>query len=111
MSLPSELRFNSHFGWDVMPGSELESVMKSEELVMTGPAGKFIVFDGSQLLHRGGLIEAGERIVLQVVFLSKSISSKTLTKRHSPRIDSPRQVVAWNFRVGVVVVYAVFFFV
>ena len=68
MSLPSELRFNSHFGWDVMPGSELESVMKSEELVMTGPAGKFIVFDGSQLLHRGGLIEAGERIALQVVF-------------------------------------------
>ena len=51
-----------------MPGSELESVMRSEELVMTGPAGKFIVFDGSQLLHRGGLIEAGERIVLQVVF-------------------------------------------
>jgi hypothetical protein len=68
MSLPRELRFNSHFGWDVMPGGELESRMKAEEIVMTGPAGKFIVFDGSQLLHRGGLIEAGERVVLQVVF-------------------------------------------
>jgi hypothetical protein len=72
MSLPGELRFNSHFGWDVLPGSELESRMKSEELVMTGSAGKFIVFDGSQLLHRGGLIEAGERIALQVVFYSGS---------------------------------------
>jgi hypothetical protein len=72
MSLPRELRFNSHFGWDVIPGSELESRMKSEELVMTGSAGKFIVFDGSQLLHRGGLIESGERIALQVVFYSGS---------------------------------------
>jgi hypothetical protein len=72
MSLPGELRFNSHFGWDVIPGSELESRMKAEELVMTGSAGKFIVFDGSQLLHRGGLIEAGERIALQVVFYSGS---------------------------------------
>ena len=68
MMLPRGLRFNSHFGWDVVPGSELESKMKSKELVMTGPPGKFIVFDGSQLLHRGGLIEAGERIALQVVF-------------------------------------------
>jgi hypothetical protein len=68
MMLPRELRFNSHFGWDVVPGSELEAKMKSKELVMTGPPGKFIVFDGSQLLHRGGLIEAGERIALQVVF-------------------------------------------
>jgi len=35
---------------------------------MTGPAGTFIVFDGARLLHRGGLIELGERIALQVVF-------------------------------------------
>jgi hypothetical protein len=57
---------------------------------MTGPPGKFIVFDGSQLLHRGGLIEAGERIALQVVFypgnkwvdrLSSALKSLLGTKR------------------------------
>lgn len=84
MSLPKELRFNSHFGWDVMPGGELESRMMAEELVMTGPAGKFIVFDGSQLLHRGGLIEAGERVVLQVVFYpgSKWVNRLTAGVKH-----------------------------
>jgi hypothetical protein len=90
MMLPSELRFNSHFGWDVIPGSELESKMKSKEVVMTGAPGKFIVFDGSQLLHRGGLIESGERIALQVIFypgskwihrISSAVASLLTTKR------------------------------
>lgn len=68
MMLPEEMRFNSHLGWDVMPGSKLENTLVEREVEMLGPAGTFIVFDGSNLLHRGGLIEEGERIVLQVVF-------------------------------------------
>lgn len=68
MRLPSEMRFNSHFGWDIMPDSEAEIFMKTREKKMTGPAGTFIVFDGSRLLHRGGLVSQGERVALQVVF-------------------------------------------
>lgn len=68
MMLPEELRFNSHFGWDIFPGSEAESLMKAVEKKMTGPAGTYLVFDGSKLLHRGGLVNQGERIALQVVF-------------------------------------------
>ncbi len=71
MKLPEALRFNSHFGWDILAGSELESQIAESEEVLLGPAGTFVVFDGSRLLHRGGLIEAGERIVLQVVFWPK----------------------------------------
>ncbi|ASY22047.1 hypothetical protein A1sIIB76_00185 [Candidatus Planktophila versatilis] len=71
MKLPETLRFNSHFGWDILAGSEFESQIAEREEVLLGPAGTFVVFDGSRLLHRGGLIEAGERIVLQVVFWPK----------------------------------------
>ena len=72
MRLPSELRFNSHLGWDILPGTSLENLMVTSEEVLTGCAGTFVVFDGSMLLHRGGLIEKGERIVLQVVFSQKA---------------------------------------
>jgi hypothetical protein len=68
MMLPESLRFNSHFGWDILADSELEGVISDREEVMLGGPGKFVVFDGSRLLHRGGLIEEGERLVLQVVF-------------------------------------------
>lgn len=68
MRLPEHLRFNSHMGWDVLPGSELENKLSNSEVKMTGPAGTFIIFDGARLLHRGGLMDMGERIALQVVF-------------------------------------------
>jgi hypothetical protein len=68
MRLPRALRFNSHFGWDVMPGSALEGKIVAEERRMVGAAGTFIVFDGARLLHRGGLISEGRRVALQVVF-------------------------------------------
>jgi hypothetical protein len=68
MKLPSSMRFNSHFGWDVKPKSQLESFLVDKERKLLGPAGTTLVFDGARLLHRGGLIEEGERIVLQVIF-------------------------------------------
>jgi len=68
MKLPNTLRFNSHFGWDVKPGSALENFLVTNETKVLGPAGTTFVFDGARLLHRGGLIEEGERIVLQVIF-------------------------------------------
>ncbi len=68
MRLPVAMRFNSHFGWDVFPGSAIETYMVQAERVMTGPAGTFMVFDGAHLVHRGGLIHTGERVVLQVIF-------------------------------------------
>lgn len=70
IQLPSYCRFYSHFGWDVVPESQLENELSSLEVVMTGNAGTHVVFDGGRLLHRGGLIESGERIALQILFRS-----------------------------------------
>jgi hypothetical protein len=80
MRLPPEMRFNSHFGWDVFPSSAIESSMVQAERVMTGAAGKFMVFDGAQLVHRGGLIQAGERIALQVIFSAGGLRRRVIKK-------------------------------
>lgn len=71
MRLPECLRFNSHIGWDVLPNSELEASLVDSESKMYGPAGTFIVFDGARLFHRGGLMQEGERVALQVIFSKK----------------------------------------
>lgn len=69
--LPSIVKFNSHFGFDVKPNSLLERKLIQNEIVFTGTPGKTIVFDGSSILHRGGLIIEGERLALQIVFGKK----------------------------------------
>lgn len=79
--LPKEMRYNSHFGWDVLPDSDLEKNLVATEVKVKGPAGTFLVFDGAKLLHRGGLVEAGERVALQVIFTKKrSLCAKVLDK-------------------------------
>lgn len=80
MRLPPSIRFNSHFGWDVLPESELEAALTRREQFMTGPAGTFIVFDGARLLHRGGMVQERERIALQVIFSDATIGRELLGK-------------------------------
>lgn len=84
MSLPEQLQYNSHFGWDVVPNSSLEKDLIAQEVVHCGKAGFYTVFDGSSLVHRGGLVRSGERVALQVLFipfvkptLKRRLASKT----------------------------------
>lgn len=87
MRLPPALRYNSHFGWDVHPGSVLEDRLAAAERKLSGPAGSFIVFDGARLLHRGGLIRRDRRVALQVVFSDVS--------RVRRAIGRARRMVGW----------------
>ena len=73
MKLPPEYRFNSHFGWDVLSGSALEDLMIEDERVVVGQAGTFMVFDGAQIVHRGGIVQNDRRIAIQVVFGDTSL--------------------------------------
>ena len=78
MRLPASMRWNSHYGWDVIPDSSLENELLEAEKLVIGDAGTFVAFDGAKLLHRGGLLNKGERIALQVVFSPKLSLSKTI---------------------------------
>lgn len=69
--LPLGLRFNSHFGWDIPVAHEIISEFDTRRVTVTGGPGVTLVFDGGRVIHRGGLIQRGTRVVLQVVFGSK----------------------------------------
>ena len=49
---------------------ESETLLASETIV-TGPAGSFTLFTGGHLMHRGGLVQEGRAIVLQICFWPK----------------------------------------
>lgn len=66
--LPEQMRFNSHFGWDVPHTHPLRQEFRDRRIQVTGRSGTVLVFDGGRVVHRGGLIQRGERVVFQVVF-------------------------------------------
>lgn len=80
MRLPDAMRFNSHFGWDVLPGGQVEEYLVAREQQMLGPAGTFVIFDGARLLHRGGLMSQGQRVALQVIFSDAHLGRKILRR-------------------------------
>ena len=62
------MKFNSHFGFDVIKNSELETSLLKKELSFEGNFGDYFIFDGAETLHRGGLIKENTRIVFQIIF-------------------------------------------
>jgi len=47
---------------------ELVSEFAKRRVTVTGGPGIALVFDGGRVIHRGGLIQRGRRVVLQIVF-------------------------------------------
>jgi Phytanoyl-CoA dioxygenase (PhyH) len=68
MALPPELQTVSHFGNDVLKDSEIERILVSHSSSVVGERGTIIAFDGSRIVHRGGLVQCGERWVCQIIF-------------------------------------------
>ena len=66
--LPNSMKHNSHFGWDIEIGSNDEKNILQNEIKVIGPKGTCLLFDGSRLLHRGGIVNKDHRISLQVIF-------------------------------------------
>lgn len=79
--LPGYLKFEAHLGWYVKKNSSLEKLFVDKEKKFLGSMGSFVIFDGAKVFHKGGLIEKGKRLVLQVTFgEKKSIIKKIITK-------------------------------
>jgi hypothetical protein len=66
--LPVALQACSHFGEDVLDGSEMSAELLKNEVKLTRDVGDCIVFDGDYGIHRGALVRSGERFVFQVIF-------------------------------------------
>jgi hypothetical protein len=66
--LPAALQACSHFGEDILDGSDLSAELLNNEVKLTHDVGDCIVFDGDYGIHRGALLRSGERFVFQVIF-------------------------------------------
>jgi hypothetical protein len=84
--LPPRLRLNSHFGFDVLDDSALAWLLQSQEVRMIAPAGHVIAFDGSRIVHRGGLVRRGRRTALQVCFDVQKQNGLTLYRQVASRL-------------------------
>lgn len=78
LALPPVLRGTTHFGDDLIDSSPVSKELLSQEAVFSGPPGSFLLFDGSKGIHRGGLVEEGERWVVQIAMKAKKRHPKIL---------------------------------
>ncbi|MCK9201489.1 MAG: phytanoyl-CoA dioxygenase family protein [Gallionella sp.] len=87
MELPKPFQGSSHFGDDVLAGTELANTLAKQEIAYLSQGGQALVFDGPHLLHRGSLVKSGERMALQVIYrnqneerLKSHLTKETLLK-------------------------------
>jgi hypothetical protein len=71
LALPPILRGTTHFGDDLIDNSNSSNELLAQETVFAGPSGTFLLFDGAKGIHRGGLVEEGERWVVQIGMRAK----------------------------------------
>lgn len=87
MELPKSLQGSSHFGDDILAGTEMSDTLTKLEMPYLSQGGQALVFDGPHLLHRGSLVKTGERMALQVIYRNQNeeqikshLSNETLLK-------------------------------
>jgi hypothetical protein len=64
--LPPMLRGSTHFGDDILDGTDVSNELLSREVVFKGEAGMCVLFDGSRGVHRGSLARTGRRWAVQI---------------------------------------------
>ena len=64
LQIPKALRGASHFGDDLIDGSEIQKELLGNEKIYTSKDGNLIMFDGHHGMHRGGLCKEKERLAL-----------------------------------------------
>ena len=66
--LPRAFQGSSHFGDDVINNTPLSKFLLSRELRLTSDIANCMLFSGHTTIHRGGIVEEGERWVFQLAF-------------------------------------------
>ena len=88
MMLPSKLRYNSHYGWDVPSGSLIHEALLSDEIWLEGGPGSMLIFDGSRVTHRALVSSNSTHVSLQAIFCptQPTLSTTEKAKRKIRRI-------------------------
>lgn len=79
IALPALFRQLSHFGDDVLDGTELSNELLSKEMAVTSDKGNFCFFTGGSGIHRGGTVHKGERWALQITLTKEPAFAKKIS--------------------------------
>jgi hypothetical protein len=91
--LPAEMQGSGGPGDDIQDGTALSDFLIAHERRLVGPAGYLALFAGGETLHRGGVVESGERFALQMIYKSPpSTAQKAARRLRSLRGFLPRVV-------------------
>ena len=91
LSLPPQARYSSHYGWDLMHCDPIHTQLLEDELILEGPPGTFLLFDGARVSHRALHNATNAHISLQAIFtprtpfLAKLYSKLSFTRQHYPQ--------------------------
>jgi hypothetical protein len=66
MMLPRALRGSSHFGDDILDGSDVSQRLLAQEMSITTDVANCMAFTGADGIHRGGCVTEGRRWCLQL---------------------------------------------
>ena len=66
MRLPKCLQSTSHFGDDLLDDAPLQQFLLQQEVKLVGPDAGLLLFDGPRGIHRGSMVQTGERIAFQL---------------------------------------------
>lgn len=81
MNLPTPARQQSHFGDDVLEGSELHAFVESNKRTVLSKIADCVAFDGNRMTHRGALAGGATRWALQVGFEPTPGAARTAVRR------------------------------
>jgi hypothetical protein len=68
LKLPRAFQGSSHFGDDILDNTKLSEFLMARELRLTSDIGNCFLFSGHTTIHRGGIVNKGERWVFQMAF-------------------------------------------
>lgn len=89
--LPAEMQGSGGPGDDILNGTPLSDFLIASERRLVGPAGYLALFAGGETLHRGGVIETGERFALQMIYKAPpSVAQRASRYLRSLRTALPR---------------------
>lgn len=68
LSLPEQVRYSSHYGWDITREDNTHKLLKDDEVSLEGAPGSFLVFDGARISHRALQNSSNQHLSLQAIF-------------------------------------------
>ena len=97
VALPRALQGATHFGDDLHVGDPQTAALLARERVVESSAGNVVLFNGSDLFHRGGLVQKGERWSLQLMFGPRVTRSEQLrTRAQHLALVAASRAIGWR---------------